>query len=195
MSNASKPAQSYPPILVCARIRKIFLPNAPPSRLTLFETLRPDGSGVFSGVVPLKKHDLFACPTVLVLRTIPSRDHQLAFILNEYREDFGDVEVARLVLPLVWFPPGKVVSYAYPMITRHPQDPAPMMAVDVHLAAGPPFAGPVGELRVVPTWEIPSFMLPEGQEIPPQKPPTTAKHLAVSSLLPEELLAGPDERQ
>jgi hypothetical protein len=180
---------------VYARIRKIFLPNAPQSRLTLCETLRPDGSGAYSGIIPLKKRDLFACPTVLALRTVPSRDHQLAFIVNEYREDFGDVEVARLVLPLVWFPPSKVVSYVYPMITRHPQEPSPMMAVDVHLAAGAAFDGPPGELRVVPTWEIPEFMLPEGQEIHVQKPVAPVKHLAISSLIPEELLAGPDEKQ
>jgi hypothetical protein len=181
--------RDYPTIFVYARVRKMYFPNAPRSRLTLFESVRPDGSGVFTTLFPLKEREMFGCSAVLALRTVPTRDHQLLYIVNEFRPNSGDVEVARLVLPLVWFPPGRLVSFVYPLITRRPEEGGPMLAVDVHLSTGqsPPFGVPPGQLRVLPTWEIPEFMKSDGiEEI--QRPPDGALRIPISSLLPEELL-------
>jgi hypothetical protein len=109
---------------------------------------------------------MYGCATVLVLRTIPSRSTQLSFVISEFRPNVGDVEYARLVLPLLWFRVNRVSSYSYPLITRETETQPPMMLVDVHLTHGStgPFAAPLASLKVVPTWEVPPVMQPP--EIP-----------------------------
>jgi hypothetical protein len=181
-------------ILVHARIHKLYFPNAPRSRLTLFESLAPDGSGVYCGVVPLTDRDTFGCSTVIALRTIPTKHHQLIFVINEFQSDLGDVELARLVLPLEWFPPDKVVSYVYPMITRRAQETAPMIALDIHISSGAtrPFIAPEGQMRVVPAWEAPGFLFPKGEpEISQRAPPP----ISISGLIQEELFTRPPDEQ
>jgi hypothetical protein len=55
-------------------------------------------------------------------------------VVSEFHESFGDVEVARLVLPIMWFPVNQVVTYPFPMITRHANDETPMLLLDIHLS-------------------------------------------------------------
>jgi hypothetical protein len=104
---------------------------------------------------------MFGVPAVLALSTIGTRQSQLSLIISEYRDDVGDaVEVARLVLPLMWFPVNRIVTYPFPMITRRPDDETPMVLLDIHLSNGKTsaFACPPGKLHVVPTWPIPEVL-------------------------------------
>jgi hypothetical protein len=119
---------------------------------------------------------MFVSSSILALTTVPLRQSQLSFVVSEFHESFGDVEVARLVLPIMWFPLNQVVSCPFPMITRHADDETPMLLLDVHLSRGhvAAFSAPLGKLRVVPTWPDPAFMNPEKPEAPPQQPPEDA---------------------
>jgi hypothetical protein len=137
---------------------------------------------------------MYGCATVLALSTIPSRDSQLLFVISEFRPNVGDVEYARLILPLVWFRVNRVVSYSYPLKTRAPEEPAPMALVDVHLARGgiAPFACPHAPLKVVPTWEVPLCMRPPdaGLSEPPAPKPTAPDEpppVRMPSVIPPEV--------
>jgi hypothetical protein len=187
------------PLLVYVRIQKIFMPQAPRSRLTIYQALRPDDSGIYAPLSRLKEPDMYGCATILVLRTIPSRSTQLSFVISEFRQEVGDVEYARLVLPLVWFRVNRIVSYSYPLITRVTETEPPMMLLDVHLTHGStaPFAAPHASLKVVPTWEVPPAMRPP--EVPPNgredvQPPMGAAKEAdyggkspIASVIPPEV--------
>jgi hypothetical protein len=156
-----KPAAAQPPpFFLYARIRKIYFPGAPTTRLTLLEILKPENIGAFSPLIRLKEPDTLACSTVLSLRIeVPSRESQLSLLIHEYYPTFGDVEIARVILPLSWFPPNALVSYPFPLIT-HRAEGAPMVLIDVHLSEGKaaPFSAPPGRLRVAPSWPIPACM-------------------------------------
>jgi hypothetical protein len=104
---------------------------------------------------------MFGVPAVLAFSTIGTRQSQLSLIISEFHEDAGAAaEVARLVLPLMWFPVNRIVTYPFPMITRRPDVEVPMVLLDVHLSNGKTsaFACAPGKLRVVPTWPIPEVL-------------------------------------
>jgi hypothetical protein len=153
-------SSSLSPLYLYVRIQKVYLPRAPRSRLTIYQSLRPEDSGIYAPLSRLKEADMFGCATILILRTIPSRESQLSIVINEFRPELGDVEFARLILPLTWFRVNHVISYSYPLITRVTDEQPPMVLVDVHLsqAATAPFGAPFGNLKVVPTWTVPSCM-------------------------------------
>jgi hypothetical protein len=162
------------PIFAYVRIQKIYIPDAPPTRLTIYQAIRPDDSGIYAPLARLKEADMFGCATVLVLRTLPTRFTQLSFVISEFRPEVGDVEYARLILPLVWFRPNRVVSYTYPFITRVAVEQPPMALIDVHLSHGStgPFACPLAALKVEPTWTIPDCIKPpEVQPVERKAPP------------------------
>jgi hypothetical protein len=126
---------------------------------------------------------MFSVPTVIALSTRATAQTQLALIISD-----GSNEVARLVLPLVWFPVNRVVTHAFPMITRRQQDDCPMLLLDIHISSGrtPAFAVPLGKLKVVPTWTVPESMQIAtvegggGQNCPLRVP--------ISSLMPQEVI-------
>jgi hypothetical protein len=182
------------------------MPQAPRARLTIYQALRPDDSGIYAPLARIKEPDMYGCATVLVLRTIPSRPTQLSFVISEFQPDVGDVEYARLVLPLVWFRVNRVVSYSYPLITRVTEAQFPMMLVDVHLTHGStgPFAAPLASLKVVPTWEVPPAMqppevpAPAREEVSPRpgyaKDADSATKPPIASVIPPEVDSWLDAR-
>jgi hypothetical protein len=142
-----------PALFIHARIRKVYIPNAPASPPIVRVSIHPKGSGVQSALIPLSEGDFFGCSTVLALRTIPTRDQQICFSVKDSEQD---LELGRVVLPLSWFPSGKVVRTAYPLATPQTET-SPMMAVDVHIMnrKDEPFKATAGQLRVAPTWSVP----------------------------------------
>jgi hypothetical protein len=175
---------------VYVRVQKLFLSNYPHSRLTLFQSIGPENSGVHTPLVRLAEPNMFVSSSILALTTVPSPHSQLSFVVSEFHESFGDVQLARLVLPIMWFPLNKVVSCPFPMITRHADDETPLLLLDVHLSRGHvgAFSAPLGKLYVVPTWPIPAFMNPEKPEPPPEErqhqPPQEALQQPPAELLP-----------
>jgi hypothetical protein len=126
---------------------------------------------------------MFGVPTVVALSTLAGSDAQLSLIVND-----GATEIARLVLPLVWFPVNSIVTHAFPMITPRQQDDGPMLLLDIHTATAkiPAFAGPPGRLRVVPTWTVPESMQvapakEDGERYCPAPVP-------ISALIPQEVI-------
>jgi hypothetical protein len=185
------------PFWIYVRVRKVYLPRAPRSRLTIYQSLRPEDSGIYAPLGRLKEADMFGCATILILCTIPSRESQLSFVINEFRPEIGDVEYARLNLPLTWFRVNHIVSYSYPLITRVADEQPPMVLVDVHLSqeSTTPFRAPFTTLKVVPTWSIPSCMqpveLPVSEpvvkvEVPPKKQEKQPKQ-PIASVIPPEV--------
>jgi hypothetical protein len=187
------------------RIRKIYFPGAPASPLTLFATLKPEGIGVYSPIIRLKDDGMFGCPTAVAFHiAVPSRQSQFLLVIYEFYPNFGDIEIARLALPLTWFPPGHLISHPFPVVTRQSYGDCPMALLDIHLSRGKsvPFSAPPGKLCVAPTWPIPpcfggpSVITMEKQaeiplpDIPPQvKSESGTVHgggLVLSQLFPKE---------
>jgi hypothetical protein len=137
-------------LFIYARVRRLCFPDAPASGLSVCASIRPDGSGVQSALAPLPERGCFGCSETLALRTIPTRDHQICFSIKRSADG---AELARIALPLAWFPSGKVVSaqFAIPPATGNS-----LIAVDVHVtgAEAAPFQAPPGELRVMPTPQV-----------------------------------------
>jgi hypothetical protein len=79
---------------------------------------------------------MFVSTSILVFTTVPSRQSQLSFVVSEFHESLGDVEVARLLLLIIWFPVNQVITSPFPMITRHAHDETPMLLLDIHLSRG-----------------------------------------------------------
>jgi hypothetical protein len=178
------------PLLVYVRIQKIYLPQAPRARLTIHQALRPDDSGIYAPLARLKEAAMYGCATVLMLRTAPSRESQLCFVVSESRPSVGDVEYARLILPLAWFRVGHVVSYSYPMVTRAAHEQPPMALVDVHLSRGDarPFACAPAPLRVAPAWAVPPCMQPPAAaQGAGEQPPAAPARRALPSVIPPEV--------
>jgi hypothetical protein len=111
-------------------------PNSPHSRLTLFQSIRPENSGVQTPLARLVEPNMFVSTSILALPTVPSPRSQLSFVVSQFHETFGNIEVARLVLPTLWFPLNQVVTSPFPMITRYAYDEPPILLIDVHFARG-----------------------------------------------------------
>jgi hypothetical protein len=188
------PRPSPEALLVYVRVPRVYLPHAPRARLTLYQALLPEDSGIYASLGRLRDADLYGCATVLALATVPSRETRLLFVVTELRPGAGDVEYARLVLPLVWFRVNRVVSYAYPLAAPAAGAPAPMLLADVHLSrrGAAPFACPLAPLKVVPTWEVPACMRPQGAPLS-EPPPAAARGAgaapppAAPSVMPPEI--------
>jgi hypothetical protein len=176
------------PLYLYVRIQKILIPQAPRSRLTIYQSLRPDESGIYATLSRLKEPDMYGCATVLVLRTFPSSSSQLSFIITQSVPTTDDLEFARLVLPLVWFRVNRVVSYSYPMIARVAETQPPMMLIDVHLSHQTiaPFGCPLAPLKVVPTWEVPPSMQPPAAPVQVAKEGEESEKPMATSLIPPE---------
>jgi len=95
---------------------------------------------------------------------------------------FTKTDVARVTLPLNWFPINSVVEYWFPLKPLKPGTPEVFVLLVVHLADNytSEFEAPPGKLLVKPCWSVPkvanSFMTPPSmphappmQVVPPQQ--------------------------
>ena len=171
-----------------ARVVKIHIPKSANKKFTLFEHMRPDMSGIFTPLTQFNHPDFYGTPTVTAFRFASREKAQLCFIVSEVLSTKKEVELARLVLPMTWFPMNRVVTAVFPLAGKK-KTPVIMMLVEVHLAddGSEPFDAPAGKLLVAPTWVIPEHMTAQSKAhltnpAPPPEVVTPRAKLAVQKV-------------
>ncbi|KAH0794352.1 omega gliadin [Histomonas meleagridis] len=154
-------SQNVPPIFqktAFIRIRKVFVPGSRGNEIkNLLIQLIPDGSGVVSPLIKSQVRNFYFSTAIPILRYSAPTAAQVSFKILEVKERYGEREVAKLLLPLIWFPSNMVTRYFFPFMTRTPEKGTPMIEIDIHLSENnsPPFKAPHGNLLVTPMWVVP----------------------------------------
>lgn len=107
-------------------------------------------------VSALSGRDVLTTTTIWSFKYVEPKASYLNFILLESQNPFEDKEIARMVLPLIWFTPNTVVRSSFPMKSKFFKNESITADIDIHLSenGANAYVAPLGNLLVNPSMSL-----------------------------------------